>query len=79
MSAESAASTHIAEFRWWVGNPDLSKGEAELRDIAALRDAVDAAIALHVRTLVQYEGMSWTAAADALGMSPSAASRRYGR
>jgi hypothetical protein len=36
----------------------MSLGEAELRDLAALRDAVDVAIAVRVRELVQFGTMS---------------------
>lgn len=40
MSADSTARDHAVDFRWWHGNPDLAEAESELRDLAALRDAV---------------------------------------
>lgn len=79
MSAESNALDHIHAFRWWVGNPEMTRAEAELRDLAALRDAVEHEIGLHAHEVASYEGISWAAIADALSISPSAARRRYER
>lgn len=79
MSAESSARDHIESFKRWVGNPELALAEAELRDLAALRDAVEEAIALHVRAVVTYEGISWAAVADSLASDPASLRRRYGR
>lgn len=78
-STYDRARAHVAAFRTDADDPDLSAGEAELRDLAALRDAVDEAIALHVRELVAFEGISWSAAAVALAPSPTSLRRRYGR
>ena len=75
MSVESSARHHIESFTWWVGTPELSLTEAELRDLAALRDPV----ALHVHAVVTYEGVSRTAVADALSSDPASLRRRYGR
>lgn len=79
MSAETNARDHATAFRWWVGSPDMTLAEAELRDLAALRDAVECEIALHAREVAAYEGVSWAAIADALSLSPAAARRRYER
>ena len=79
MSVESNACDHVARFRWHVGDPGMSLGEAELRDLAALRDVVDVAIAVHVRELVQIEAMSWSAVASSLSPAPAVLQRLYGR
>lgn len=79
MSDYDRARTHVVAFRSNANNPILSAGEAELRNLALLRDAVDEAIALHVRELVTFEGVSWTAAAAALASSPTALRKRYRR
>lgn len=79
MSAESNARDHIHAFRWWVGNPEMTRAEAELRDLAALRAAVEYEIAMHAHQVATYEGISWATVADALSISPAAARRRYKR
>lgn len=79
MSAESNARVHIHAFRWWVGNPEMTRAEAELRDLAALRDAVEYEIGIHAHEVATYEGISWATVADALSISPAAARRRYER
>lgn len=45
MSAESNARSHAQSFSWWRGCPDLTGEEAELRDLLALRKAVEGLIA----------------------------------
>lgn len=79
MSDYDCARVHVAAFRSEVEDSNLSPGEAELRDLALLRDAVDEAIALHVRELVAFEGLSWRAAAVALAPSPTSLRHRYER
>ena len=79
MSSFEQARAHVAAFRSDIDDPNLSMGEGELRDLALLRDAVDAAIAIPVRELVSFEGMSWTTAASALAASPTVLRYRYGR
>lgn len=79
MSVESNARTYVEDFHWWRGTPELSESEAELRDLAALRDAVDETITRYVHTFTEYENMSWVAVAAALAMSSEAAKRRYRR
>lgn len=79
MSAESNALDHINAFRWWVGDPEITRAEAELRDLAALRDAVEREISVHAHEVATYEGISWATIADALSISPAAARRRYER
>lgn len=79
MSDYDRARVHVAAFRSEVEDPNLSPGEAELRSLALLRDAVDEAIALHIRELVTFEGLSWRAAAVALAPSPTSLRHRYGR
>ncbi len=61
------------------GSPELSESEAELRDLAALRDAVADAITRYVHTFITYEGMSWSQAVQVLAMTPEAAKRLYER
>lgn len=78
-STYDRARAHAAAFRSDADDPNLSAGEAELRDLALLRDAVDEAIALHVRELVTFEGLSWAAVASALAPSPTALRHRYRR
>ena len=79
MSSFEQARAHVAACRSDIDDPNLSMGEGELRDLALLRDAVDEAIAIHVRELVRFEGMSWTTAASALAASPTVLRYRYGR
>ena len=79
MSSFEQARAHVAAFHSDTDDPNLSVGEAELRDLALLRDAVDEAIALHIRELVRFEGLSWSAAATALAPNPTVLRYRYGR
>lgn len=79
MSAYDRARTHAAAFHADVDDPNFSAGEAELRDLALLRDAVDEVIAAHVRELVNFEGLSWVAVAAALAPSPTSLRHRYRR
>lgn len=41
MTVESNARSHAEEFRWWLGNPELSDDEARLHDLLALRSATE--------------------------------------
>ena len=79
MGVRSSACEHGVAFGWWVGCPDVARAEAELRDLALLRDAVKEEIAAHAREVVEHEGVSWAAVASALSMTPGAARGRYGR
>lgn len=79
MEPFALAREHVAAFRTRADDRILSQGEAELRDLALLRDAVNEAIALHVRELVAFEGLSWQAAAEALKPSATALRHCYGR
>lgn len=56
MDSFERAREYVASFHVYAGNPFLSQGEAELKDLALLRDAVDGAIAIHVRELVTSRG-----------------------
>lgn len=66
-------------FCWWVGTPEMSLAEAELRDLSAQRDAMQAEIAMHANAVTTYEEVSWTLFADASSLTPTAARRRYGQ
>ncbi|MDR0283331.1 MAG: hypothetical protein LBI33_00345 [Propionibacteriaceae bacterium] len=79
MYAETAARDHVVAFRWWVDRPgaEVSLAEAELRDLAILRDAIEDAITRHAREVATFEGVSWTAVAAALSITPESARRRY--
>lgn len=77
MSAESNSRDHATAFHWWVGSIDMSVAEAEIRDLAALRDAVEHEIALQAREVAAHEGISWETVADVPSPSPAAARRRY--
>lgn len=79
MSAESNARDHIQAFKWWVGSTEMTRAEAELRDLAALREAVENEIAMHAHQVATCEGIAWATIADALSISPAAARRRYKR
>ncbi|MGV9216370.1 hypothetical protein [Arcanobacterium canis] len=79
MDVFQQAHEYVSAFHVYAGDPLLSQGEAELRDLALLRDVVDEAIAAHVRELVEFEGLSWSAAAEALASSPALLRSRYGR
>ncbi|MDC4232193.1 hypothetical protein M3T53_00475 [Actinomyces sp. B33] len=78
MSDYGRARAYVAAFRSDADDPNLSLGEAELRDLALLRDAVDEVIAVHVRELVAFEGLSWAAVAAAIAPSPASLRLRYG-
>lgn len=78
-SVYDRARAYVDAFRSDVDDPNLSAGETELRDLAALRDAVDEAIIVHVRELVTFEGLSWTTAAAVLAPNPTSLRHRYRR
>lgn len=44
MSAESSAWDHVQAFRWREGQPDMTRAEAKLEDLRALRAAVEESI-----------------------------------
>lgn len=79
MSSESNARSHAEEFHWWRGSPELDVEVAELRDLAALRNATEDLIALQVKDLREAEGASWTGVAAILGISTQAAHERYSK
>lgn len=79
MGARSSAREHVVAFGWWAGCPDVARAEAELRDLALLRDAVEEEIAAHAREMVEHEGLSWAAVASALSLAAGAVRGRYGR
>jgi hypothetical protein len=76
MSLRSNAYTHADGFRWHYGDPDLVPAEAKLRDLAALRDAVEVLIVAHVED-ARSDGLSWTRIGSALGMASEEATRQY--
>ena len=55
MSAESNARSHAQAFRWWVGNPEMSKEEACMRDLLALHQAT-AELIREQRDFLGYHG-----------------------
>ena len=57
----------------------MAQTEAELRDLALLRDVVAEGVAAHTREMVEHEGVSWVVVASALSLTPGAARGRYGR
>ncbi|MHB0829344.1 MAG: hypothetical protein ACYCDN_07690 [Schaalia turicensis] len=79
MDPFSLAHEHVSAFRVHVDDVLLSQGEAELRDLALLRDAVDEAIASRIHELVTFEGLSWSAVATAIASSPASLRKLYGR
>lgn len=79
MEPFSLAREHVAAFHTRADDPLLSRGEAELRDLALLRDAIEVEIAARARELVAFEGLSWAAAAAALAPTPASLHFRYGR
>lgn len=44
MSAESSAWDHVQTFRWHQGRPDMTRAEAKVEDLRALRSAVEESI-----------------------------------
>lgn len=76
MDPFSLAREHVAAFHVHADDPLLSQGEAELRGLALLRDAIEVEIAARARELVAFEGLSWAAAASVL--APNAESLRLG-
>lgn len=79
MELFSLAREHVAVFHVHADDPLLSQGEAELRDLALLRDAIEVEIAARARELVAFEGLSWAAAASMLAPTPASLHLRYGR
>ena len=79
MKTYEHARAHVAAFHVQHEDPHFSMGESELRSLAALRDAVDVAIAVRVRELVEFEAMSWSAVASSLSPSPAVLQRLYRR
>lgn len=75
----SGARERVVALSWWVGCPDVAQTEAELRDLALLRDVVEEGVAAHAREMVEHEGVSWVVVASALSLAPGAARGRYGR
>ena len=65
---------HLADVGGDVGHAQVAAG-----GLLVLRDAVDEAIAVHIREVVNFEGLSWSAAAAALAPSPTALRCRYRR
>ncbi len=79
MDPFSLAHEHVSAFRVHVDDALLSQGEAELRSLALLRDAVEVEIASRIHELVIFEGLSWSAVATAIAPSPVFIRECYGR
>ncbi|MFP7707552.1 hypothetical protein [Trueperella sp. LYQ141] len=77
MNTFEFAREYVAAFHNDSHNPNLSPGEAELHDLALLRDAVEEHIIARANELVRFEGLSWTAVTAALHSCPSSVRRRY--
>lgn len=77
MSVESNAWAHVRDFRWHQGDPDEPVVLDKLRDLAALRQAIEGSIAITVSDAVEFDGMTWQQVADALGVTRQAAHGRY--
>ena len=76
MSHSSAAHSHVHDFRWRQGDPDLPPDLAKLYDLAALRDALDEAISETAARA--HDGQSsWADVGQALGISRQAAQKRF--
>lgn len=78
MSAESAAFSHVLDFRWRQGDPAISEPEARLHDLRALQAALAEVVEIAIGD-ARAEDLTWAQIGDALGISPQAAVRRYGQ
>ena len=78
MSAESAAFSHVLDFRWRQGDPSISEAEARLHDLRALQAAITEVVEITVGD-ARADDLTWTQIGDALGISTQAAMARYGR
>lgn len=78
MSAESAAFDHILDFRWRQGDTAISEPEARLHDLRALQAALTEVVEVTVGD-ARAEDLTWAQIGEALGISPLAAVRRYGK
>ena len=76
MSAHTEAYSHLNNFRWHQGSPDMHPDEAKLRDLAALRDEIDDIIAI---TIHNSDDLTWTAVGEIMGMTRQGATKRYSR
>lgn len=78
MSAESAAFSHILDFRWRQGDPAIPEPEARLHDLRALQAAITEVVEIAVGD-ARTDDLTWAQIGNALGISPQAAVRRYGQ
>lgn len=78
MTAETNARDHAQQFAWSQGNTEHSDTENRLRDLAALRTAVDELITETAHTAHDIDGLSWAQIGSALGTTKQAAHLRYG-
>ncbi|QGU08813.1 hypothetical protein COCCU_14615 (plasmid) [Corynebacterium occultum] len=78
MSGQSNARDHLDNFSWWVGRADVSDREANLMDLAILKEELDDMISMRARNAVEMHGLTWAQVGRALGISRQAASQRFG-
>jgi hypothetical protein len=75
MSAERKASRHAQEFRWHQINLQLPETEAAIRDLRALKEAVDQLL-IEAVIRAHDEGMSSASLAESLGFTKQVAAER---
>lgn len=78
MSAESNAWSHLEDFRWWQGNPDMSREEAQLRDLVTLQNELEEMIAIRVDN-ANKSGVSWSKIGEIFGLTKQGAMKRWRR
>lgn len=78
MSAESAAFSHVLDFRWRQGDPGISEVEARLHNLRALQAAITEVVEIAVAN-ARVDDLTWSQIGEALGVSARAAAARYGR
>lgn len=79
MSAESNAWSYLEEFRWWQGHPDMSRDEAQLRDLAALRNELDEMITIKIRNANDSGALTWEKIGNIFGITRQGAMKRWSR
>lgn len=79
MSAHTEAWTYLKEFSWYVGNPEMTTEEAQLRDLAALRSELEDLITMRVQDVHESGQLSWSQIGNIFGVTKQGAAQRWGR
>ncbi|MGC5078434.1 hypothetical protein [Agrococcus sp. DT81.2] len=78
MSADSNAYQVVRDFAWHAGDTDEQPAINRIKDLAALRAAVEEQIGWAVDNR-EADGLTWQQVADALGVTRQSAHARYSK